>query len=198
MNGYEKRTLEKKKKVIETTFQLINTDSGIDSLTMDDIAKYSGVGKTSIFKYFESKENLIRLVYTDIINTMIMNARSIMEKNMPFQETIIEMSQYKINFLKTINKRFFLELMKFATEKNDSGLTFIMQKFYEESFSMMLDIFHRGRKEGKVDLKYSDEFLMLYFQAMAEGISSPLIYEKIMPYTSEWTEMLLKSIAPSK
>ncbi len=28
-------------------------------------------------------------------------------------------------------------------------------------------------KEGKVDLKYSDEFLILYFQAMVEGISKP-------------------------
>ena len=60
----------------------------------------------------------------------------------------------------------------------------------------MLDLFHRGRKEGKVDLKYSDEFLMLYFQAMIEGISNPQIYEKILPYTAEWTELLVKGIAP--
>ncbi|EGO8568943.1 TPA: TetR/AcrR family transcriptional regulator, partial [Enterococcus faecium] len=49
---------------------------------------------------------------------------------------------------------------------------------------------------GKVDLKYSDEFLMLYFQAMIEGISNPQIYEKILPYTAEWTELLVKGIAP--
>lgn len=61
---------------------------------------------------------------------------------------------------------------------------------------MMLDLFHRGRKEGKVDLKYSDEFLLLYFQATVEGISNPQIYERVVPYTEEWTEILIKGIAP--
>ncbi|PZM51296.1 TetR/AcrR family transcriptional regulator, partial [Enterococcus faecium] len=51
---------------------------------------------------------------------------------------------------------------------------------------------------GKVDLKYSDEFLILYFQAMVEGISKPEIYAKLLPYTAEWTEVLIKGIAPKK
>lgn len=55
-----------------------------------------------------------------------------------------------------------------------------------------------GGKEGKVDLKYSDEFLILYFQAMVEGISKPEIYAKLLPYTAEWTEVLIKGIAPKK
>lgn len=38
----------------------------------------------------------------------------------------------------------------------------MMQKFNEVNYSMLLDLFHRGRKEGKVDLKYSNEFLLLY------------------------------------
>ncbi|KFN92910.1 TetR family transcriptional regulator [Tetragenococcus muriaticus PMC-11-5] len=35
-----------------------------------------------------------------------------------------------------------------------------MQQFTKENQNMMLDLFHRGRKEGKVALKYSDEFLI--------------------------------------
>ena len=33
-------------------------------------------------------------------------------------------------------------------------------------------------------------------KAMIEGISNPQIYEKILPYTAEWTELLVKGIAP--
>jgi hypothetical protein len=50
-------------------------------------------------------------------------------------------------------------------------------------------------KEGKVDLKYSDEFLLIYFQALVEGISSLHIYSKVLPYTTQWTELLIKGIA---
>jgi len=198
MNGYEKRTQEKKNQVLEATFHLMNTDAGIENLTMDDISQASNVGKTSIFKYFGSKENLIYEVFKCFLNKMGETAREIMSENKPFEETLIAISQNKINYLEKVNKQFYLDLMDFFTKKNDDGLSLIMQEYNKESYSIMLDLFHRGRKEGKVDLKYSDEFLLIYFQALVEGISSPHIYKKVLPYTAHWTELLIKGIAPSK
>ncbi|GJM78534.1 TetR family transcriptional regulator [Paenibacillus sp. HMSSN-139] len=198
MNGFEKRTQEKKKQVLEATFNLMNTDAGIENLTMDEIAKHSNVGKTTVFKYFGSKENLIYEVFTYFLSQMGDTARAIMAENKPFEETIIAMSLSKINYLDKINKQFYIDLMDYFTKKDKDGLSLIMQQYVKESYSMMLDLFHRGRKEGKVDLKYSDEFLLIYFQALVEGISSPHIYSKILPYTAQWTELLIKGIAPSQ
>lgn len=198
MNGYEKRTQDKKNKVLEATLQLMSNYTGIDNLTMDDIAKNANVGKTSIFKYFGSKENLIHEVFKYFLGKMGRTAREIMAEDRPFEETLIAMGQNKINYLQKINKQFYLDLMDFVTQKGDDGLSLMMQQYTKESYGIMLDLFHRGRKEGKVDLKYSDEFLMTYFQALVEGISSPHIYPKILPYTAQWTELLIKGIAPSK
>lgn len=196
MNGYEKRTQEKKDQVLKAAFDLMNTDAGIENLTMDEIAKHANVGKTSIFKYFGSKENLIHEVFKYFLNKVGGNAREIMAANKPFEETIIAMSQNKIHYLDKVNKQFYIDLMDFFTRKGDDGLSSMMQQYTRDSFNLMLDLFHRGRKEGKVDLKYSDEFLMLYFQALVEGISSPHIYQKILPYTAQWAELLIKGIAP--
>lgn len=198
MNGFEKRTQEKKKQVLEATFKLMNTDAGIENVTVDEITRHSNVGKTTIFKYFGSKENLLHEVFKYFLTQMGETAREIMTENKPFEETIIAMSQNKINYLKKINKQFYLDLMDYFTKKDDDGLSLMMQQYVNESYSLMLDLFHRGRKEGKVDLKYSDEFLLVYFQALVEGISSPHIYPKILPYTAQWTELLIKGIAPSK
>jgi hypothetical protein len=121
-----------------------------------------------------------------------------MDQNRPFEETLIALSQNKISFLNQINQSFYLKMMEYLTEKDDDGWSMLMQKYTQDNYTVMLDLFHRGRKEGKVDLKYSDEFLLLYFQAIVEGISSPQIYEKIAPYTEEWTEMLIKGIAPRR
>ncbi|MEC0256825.1 TetR/AcrR family transcriptional regulator [Paenibacillus lautus] len=198
MNGFERRTQEKKNQVLEATFNLINTNAGIENVTVDEIARYSNVGKTTIFKYFGSKENLIQEVFKYFLTQMGETAREIMAKNKPFEETIIAMSQNKINYLEKINKQFYLDLMDYFTKKDDDGLSLMMQQYVKESYSLMLDLFHRGRKEGKVDLKYSDEFLLIYFQALVEGISSPHIYPKILPYTAQWTELLIKGVAPSK
>lgn len=197
MNGFEKRTQEKKNQVLEATFNLINTDAGIENVTVDEIARHSNVGKTTIFKYYGSKENLIHEVFKYFLTQMGETAREIMAENKPFEETIIAMSQNKINYLEKINKQFYLALMDYFTKKDDDGLSLMMQQYVKESYGLMLDLFHRGRKEGKVDLKYSDEFLLIYFQALVEGISSPHIYPKILPYTAQWTELLIKGIAPS-
>lgn len=198
MNGFEKRTQAKKNQVLEATFNLLNTEAGIENVTVDEIARHANVGKTTIFKYFGSKENLIHEVFKYFLTQMGENARKIMADNKPFEETIIAMSQIKIHFLEKINKQFYFDLMDYFTKKDDNGLSLMMQEYVNESYSLMLDLFHRGRKEGKVDLKYSDEFLLIYFQALVEGISSPHIYPKILPYTAQWTELLVKGIAPSK
>lgn len=196
MDGFERRTEEKKKKVLRAAFDLMNTDTGIENLTIDAVAKKANVGKTSIFKYFGSKEKLIHEVFIRSMDEMEEKAKKIVEKNASFEETLIAMSQNKIDYFEKINKQFYLDLMSYYTKKEDSGFTRMMEAYTKQSLGIMLDLFHRGRKEGKVDLKYSDEFLMLYFQAMIEGISNPQIYEKILPYTAEWTELLVKGIAP--
>ncbi|GIO92277.1 TetR/AcrR family transcriptional regulator [Paenibacillus lactis] len=198
MNGFEKRTQAKKNQVLEATFNLMNTDAGIENVTVDEIARHANVGKTTIFKYFGSKENLIQEVFKYFLTQMGESARELMEEKKPFEETIIAMSQIKIQFLEKINKQFYFDLMDYFTKKGDDGLSLMMQQYVQESYSLMLDLFHRGRKEGKVDLKYSDEFLLIYFQALVEGISSPHIYKRILPYTAQWTELLIKGVAPSK
>lgn len=198
MNGYEKRTEYKKKQVIDSAFQLLNTNSGMQNFRMEEVALISGVGKTTIFKYFGSKENLIHEVYHTFLSEMKEEMLAIMDVNKPFTTTIIEISNQKIKHLDKVNKQFYLDMMKFITEKNQEGFSIMMEQYAKESFGLMLDLFHRGRKEGKVDLKYSDEFLILYFQALVEGIASPMVYDKILPYSSLWTELLLKGIAPNK
>ncbi len=198
MNGYEKRTQNKKNQVLEATFKLMSKYNGIENLTMDEISKNANVGKTSIFKYFGSKDNLIHEVFKYFLQQMGDKAKEIIDKNMPFEETLIALTQNKINYLDKINKQFYLALMDYVTKKQDDNLSMIMNQYIKESYNIMLDIFHRGRKEGKIDLKYSDEFLLLYFQSIVEGISNPYIYEKILPYTSQWTELFIKGIAPNK
>ncbi|HEY8530604.1 MAG TPA: TetR/AcrR family transcriptional regulator [Paenibacillaceae bacterium] len=198
MNGFEKRTEQKKRQVLEAAFQLLNAEDGFDRVTMDDIARHAKVSKTSVFKYFGSKENLIREVFKYLMRQMIDEAQKIMSENRPFEETLAALTQNKIRHLEKINRRFYLELMEYITKKDDEGLSLIMREYNETNLNMMLDLFHRGRKEGKVDLKYSDEFLLVFFQAMVEGISSPHVYSKMQHYTALWTELVIKGLAPEK
>jgi AcrR family transcriptional regulator len=196
MNGFEKRTLEKRQQIINATFTLINQKQGIQSLKIEDIAREANVGKTTIFKYFGNKETLIHETFAVFIDQIRQQAHTEMEKNLPFEETLIALSQNKMRAINQMSKQFYLDMMVYMTEKNENGLSILMEKYTKESIDMLLDLFHRGRKEGKVDLKYSDEFLILYFQSLVEGMSHPTIYERMLPYSEEWTEILLAGMAP--
>ncbi|WP_270216248.1 TetR/AcrR family transcriptional regulator [Enterococcus lactis] len=187
MKGFEKRAQEKKKEILQAAFDLMNTDIGTAGVTMDKVAESAQVSKATIFKYFGSKEGLIYEVFFTFMNDLGQEAKALIAENLPFEET----------YLNRVNKQFYIDLMTYYTKKEKKEFSDAMDAYTQESFSIMLDLFHRGRKEGKVDLKYSDEFLILYFQAMVEGISKPEIYAKLLPYTAEWTEVLIKGIAAS-
>ena len=190
MNGFEKRAQEKKKEILQAAFDLMNTDIGTAGVTMDKVAESAQVSKATIFKYFGSKEGLIYEVFFTFMNDLGQEAKALIAENLPFED--------KIRYLNRVNKQFYIDLMTYYTKKEKKEFSDAMDAYTQESFSIMLDLFHRGRKEGKVDLKYSDEFLILYFQAMVEGISKPEIYAKLLPYTAEWTEVLIKGIAPKR
>lgn len=198
MNGFEKRTEIKKRQILNAAFQLMNTRQGIKNVTIDKLAQQSKVGKTTIFKYFGNKEGVIHQVFKNYINSLTKEAEKIIAANYSFEKSFILLSNSKVHYIKKIHHQFYLDLMDYTTRPGGSGISLLMQKYTKDTVNVMLDLFHRGKKEGKVDLKYSDEFLLIYFQAIVEGISKPQIYEHIAPYTNEWTELLLKGIAPDK
>ncbi|WP_430596698.1 TetR/AcrR family transcriptional regulator [Enterococcus sp. DIV0175] len=197
MNGFEKRTEEKKKQIVEATFDIINSENGLAGLTIDEVIARTSVSKATVFKYFGNKEALIYQVFFEFMDELKDSAKRIMAQNLSFEETLIKISENKIDYLKRVDQQFYLDLMAYYTKRNNQQFSEMMDEYTKESLNMMLDLFYRGRKEGKVDLKYSDEFLLLYFQAMIEGISKPAIYSKLLPYTAEWTELLLKGISPN-
>jgi len=196
MNGFEKRTEVKKNQILDTAFRLLNQEDGHKTMTVDELAKQANVAKTTIFKYFGNKEALVQEVYKRFITEMSNSVEVILSKNESFEKTLLEISFNKLRYLKDLDESFYLEMMRQITTKQDDGLSVLMEKFASDSHAMMLDLFHRGRKERKIDLKYSDEFLLLYFQMLAEGLSHPQIYEQLLPYASIFSEVIIKGISP--
>ncbi len=197
MNGFEKRTQEKKARVLQSAFDLINTSQGVAGLTMAAVAKASGTAKATIFKYFESKEKLIQQVFIDYMEDLGQQAEIMLAQPMSFEEKLVTMAKLKVRHLERVDQQFFVDMMDLYTQEDDPELAAVMAAYTKRSYNLMLDLFHQGRKEGKIDLKYSDEFLMLYMEAMVRGVAAPEIYRQInIHYTEDWTEMLMKSLAP--
>lgn len=198
MNGFEKRANEKKEAILKATFDLMNSENGIDNVTIDKVAQHSQTSKATIFKYFESKENLIKKVFLDFFDKLKQQAIDLMEKDQDFESAMYEITDMKIKALDQVHHQFYLDLMQFYAIPSNQEIQDLMEAYRQESYKLTLSLFHRGKLEGKVDLKYSDEFLLLYFETLVNGIAKPEIYTHILPYTKEMTEVMLKGIAPNK
>ena len=152
MNGFEKRTQEKKEKILVAAFTLMNRSLGVKNLKIDRLAAEANVGKTTIFKYFGSKETVIHEVFKQYINYLIKDAEKIIALNLPFEETLLALSKNKMHYVEKIHHQFYLDLMHYLTTPSGNGLSVLLYTYTKQSTNMMLDIFYRGRKEGKVDL----------------------------------------------
>ena len=82
------------------------------------------------------------------------------------------------------------------TQTEDQELAAFMANYAKESNQVLLNLFQKGRVEGAVDPKYTDEFLFIYIESLIAGVSDASIYSRALPYIEEWSEVLLKGLAP--
>lgn len=198
MDGFERRTLAKKEQVRLAAFNLMNSPAGVEQLTMDKVAAESGIAKATIFKYFGSKKNLIQQVFLTYLDELRTESEEVLTSPLNFEERFMALAHLKVKHLEKVNQQFFVSLMDYYTENTTDEFGQLMQDYTDQSFAIMKKLFEQGRAEGKIDPKYSDDFLLVYMEAMIKGVTSPEIYHKIdIYYTEDWTEMLLKSLAPS-
>lgn len=199
MNGFEKRTQQKMQTIKDTAFALLNQPAGVEDLRMDTLAKEAGVSKATIFKYFHSKEKLIQQVFMDFLDRMGAESMTFLSQDLPFEEKLMALAKVKIQYLDTVDQQFFLDLMAQYSQKADAELAAKMHAYNQRYYDVMVQLLQQGRREGKIDLKYSDEFLLLYLESMVQGVSDPTIYQKInVHYAEYWAEMLLKALAPTE
>lgn len=101
MDGFERRT-EEKEKVLRAAFDLMNTDTGIENLTIDAVAKKANVGKLLFLNILAAKKSSFMKSLSG--QWMKWGKAKNHGENASFEETLIAMSQNKIDYLeKSIN-----------------------------------------------------------------------------------------------
>lgn len=161
MNGYEKRT-EQKRELILTTAQNMFFRNGISNTSVIDIAKEANVSKVTIFNYFGSKEALAREVMKRYIDSVISIGEKILNEQIPFSE--------KMNKLFSIGEKNRSLFGKDAFSKEAWGDPSMQQLYNEESACVMpfiMTFFEQGKNEGKIDSSIPTEALLAYISAIA-------------------------------
>ncbi|QLY77959.1 TetR/AcrR family transcriptional regulator [Clostridium intestinale] len=167
MNGYERRTEEKKKLILNTALDMF-LRSGISNTSVSDIAKTAKVSKVTIFNYFQSKDNLAREALKIYFDQYISSFINIIESN----KTFIEKSE-EIFSLSAKNAPTMMESDILSKEVWEDPL---MQQIYNElvneSMLFLIKYIEQGKKEGVIDSVIPTNAL-ISFISMWAALSNP-------------------------
>jgi AcrR family transcriptional regulator len=167
MNGYERRTEEKKKLVLNTALDMF-LKSGISNTSVSDIAKTAKVSKVTIFNYFQSKDNLAREALKIYFDQYISSFINIIESN----KTFIEKSE-ELFSLSAENAPTMMETDILSKEVWEDPL---MQQIYNElvseSMLFLIKYIEQGKIEGVIDSAIPTNAL-ISFISMWAALSNP-------------------------
>lgn len=76
-----------KSRVVQTVIELIKKN---ENITMDEVAKFSGVSKGSLYNYFDNKESLMEYVHTEMLAPIKLKFEALMTSGKNPKEMLVE------------------------------------------------------------------------------------------------------------
>lgn len=156
MNGFEKRRNEKKKAIMQTALELFD-QYGFDRVTVTEIADKAHVSKVSIYNFFESKDNLRRVIIKDMLDESTEKIKTLIEKEENFIKKIEEYIQIRTWYYSKYSLRFFFEAVE-----SDPELRQYLDDFNASSKQLVMTFIEKGKRSGVFSPDASNAAIEIY------------------------------------
>ena len=165
MNGFERRKEEKKEAVRRAALELFEA-YGPRKVSVNDVARKAGVSPVTIYNHFGSKQELVRAVIRQMLETSLAEFREIIAGTQPYVERLRQIFLFKQERLRILNS----EMLKAVLSEDPETRRFVDDLLERQLYGMMLSFFDEGKREGYISPDISNEAILLYmemFQAFA-------------------------------
>ena len=165
---------EVRKKIIISAGQIFSR-YGFKKTSMDEIAKALSMGKSSVYYYFDSKEDIFEAVVLSEANTL----RSELTKAIKAVESPID----KLKSYVFVRMKSFEKLSNYYNaifDKNLNHFEFIetiREKYDREELAILRLILYDGARKNVFNVKNS-EYTAIAIQTALKGLEVPLFWKK--------------------
>ncbi len=156
MDGFEKRRNDKKKVIMQTALELFD-QYGFDKISMTDIAKKAHVSRASIYNFFESKDNLRRIIIKDILDDSIRNVQELLEEQSNFIDKISKYIQIRTWYYDKYSLQFF-----FDTVETDLEIRRHFDDFTAAHRQLLMRFIAEGKESGVFSHNISTAAIEIY------------------------------------
>lgn len=193
MDGFEKRRKQKKRDILEAALALF-MEYGIQKVSITEIAKKANVSQVTIYNYFESKDNLVRLVFKFYVDEIWDEQKHLLVNDLPFNEKIKKIIFEKGIAANQISERFFQDFMKDYA----SGQSYVEEVYQKEALPLFIKLFNEGREQGYIDSEISDEAILFYLKMFQEYLQREDVAIMTLPIAEDLTKLFFYGITGRK
>ncbi len=186
VNGYEKRTKQKKDSILEIATKLF-IERGITNVSISEISTKAGVSQVSIYNYFGDKNNLAREAFISYIKQVVREYEELLDRDIPFSEKIEQIICKKHNAILELSHSDFSQQ---AMEDK------AFRQLYKEAASIQAQSVYGkfiqvGKKAGAIDPALSDDALLTFLLSSASIMHQPDYYKKSIKYKENILNLFL-------
>ncbi|WP_187118672.1 TetR/AcrR family transcriptional regulator [Risungbinella massiliensis] len=163
MDGFLKRTQEKRRKIEETTISLLHLE--LNDIKIADIAKKAQVSQVTIYNYYGSKERLLQVAIIRFIERETERFKQILDMNITFEEKIKQL----ISIKKQAASQFNLSLYTQLFAQDHEFQEYIARLSSEQSIPLFLKLLKNGRETGHIRESVKDETLLFYLNFLGQA-----------------------------
>ncbi|GGA75227.1 MULTISPECIES: TetR/AcrR family transcriptional regulator [Bacillaceae] len=193
MDGFEKRREQKKRDILNAALALF-MKYGLQKVSITEIAKKANVSQVTIYNYFESKDNLVRLVFKFYVDQIWDEQKHLLVNDLPFNEKIKKIIFEKGIAANQISERFFQDFMKDYA----SGQSYVEEIYQKEALPLFIKLFNEGREQGYIDSEISNEAILFYLKMFQEYLQREDVATMTLPIAEDLTKLFFYGIAGKK
>jgi Transcriptional regulator len=150
----------KKDAIFEATIALLN-EIGFADITMSKIGKRAGVSSSTIYVYFENKEDMLKKVYLDVEQKLSAAISRGIQEDTPMQQVVKQLVKNVLTFVLE-NKQYFLFSEQF------SNSPFVDKEDAYRMFQPLINVFENGKRQGLLKQANTELLVAYCYQPIAQ------------------------------
>jgi AcrR family transcriptional regulator len=147
---------QKKKDILKAAKTLFR-EKGFHNTKMEEIALNAGVGKGTLYEYFNSKQDIFDEFCIENVNLMKESIEEISNKDTKFKEKLAEIFDKKEKSMEIEN----ITIERMLSQKNiiSDKVVKIIMKHIKDVYRILTKIIDQGKEEGVVDKNIPSEII---------------------------------------
>ncbi len=159
---------EDKQRIVEVASRQF-MESGISKVTLDEVAAELGMSKKTMYKFFPSKEALLRTIVQTMMKGIQTRVEAVVNSNKPFVEKAPALLAIIGHQISIMSKQFLFDLQRFTPELWKEIDEFRRQRI----LTNVQKIFVQAQKEGVFRKDLDIELFILVFIGAVQAIVNP-------------------------